>query len=48
MSDVYAEAFYHLVWATKMREQMIEPRLEVLLYAHIRQHVRKWRRLFTR
>ena len=37
MSDVYAEAFYHLVWATKMREEMIKPHMEHLLYPHIRQ-----------
>ena len=34
MSDVYAEAFYHLVWATKMRERMIVPRQEMAAAVH--------------
>ena len=41
MSDVYEEAYYHLVWATKMREPMIVPRMESLLYTYIRQKCRE-------
>lgn len=37
MSDVYEEVFHHIVWGTKNREPMIVPRLETILYAHIRQ-----------
>ena len=41
MSDVYEEAFHHLVWATKRREEMIVPRMESLLYTYIRQKCRE-------
>ena len=37
MSDVYEEAFYHFVWATKQREPMIVPQMESLLHTYIRQ-----------
>ena len=37
MSDVYEEAFHHFVWATKLREEMILPRFESLLYGYLRQ-----------
>ncbi len=32
MSDVYAEAFYHFIWATTRREPMVTERVEALLY----------------
>jgi len=41
MSDVYSEAFHHLVWATKFREPMIVPDMESLLYTYIRQKCRE-------
>ena len=37
MPDVYGEAYYHLIWATRCREEMILPRMEGLLYTYIRQ-----------
>lgn len=39
MSDIYEEDYHHFVWATKIREPMIFPRMEILLYAYIRQKV---------
>jgi len=41
MSDVYEEAYYHLVWATTRREPMVLARTEGLLYAYIRQKCRE-------
>ena len=35
MSDVYAEAFYHLIWATTRREPMVTERVEALLYPYL-------------
>ncbi len=43
MSDVYEEAYHHLVWATKQREPMVAPSVESLLYAHIYQKCREMR-----
>ena len=37
MSDVYQEAYYHIVWATRLRDPMILPRMEGLLFPYIRQ-----------
>lgn len=32
MPDTYTEIYYHLVWATKLREEMIVPEIELTLY----------------
>jgi len=32
MADTYTEIYYHLVWTTKMREEMISPEVEASLY----------------
>jgi putative transposase len=36
MSSVYSELFYHFVWATKEREDLIAPEMEEHLFAYIR------------
>ncbi len=41
MSDVYEESYHHLIWATKMREAMVTPRMESLLHTYIRQKYRE-------
>ena len=41
MSDVYEEAYFHLVWGTTRREPMILPRTEPLLYPYIHQKCRE-------
>jgi len=37
MTDVYQQSYYHVVWATKRREEMVLPRSEALLFSYIRQ-----------
>ena len=37
MSNIYEEAYHHFVWTTKVREPMIVPLIESLLYTHIHQ-----------
>ena len=32
MADTYTEIYHHLVWTTKMREEMITPEVEASLY----------------
>jgi putative transposase len=32
MSDTYTEIYYHLIWVTKLREAMITPEIEPILY----------------
>ena len=32
MADTYTEIYYHLVWTTKMREEMISPEVAASLY----------------
>ncbi len=41
MSDVYEEAYCHLVWATTQREAMILSAMEILLYDYIHQKCRQ-------
>ncbi len=43
MPDVYGEAYYHFIWATTRRAEMIVPRMESLLHAYIRQKCREER-----
>ena len=35
MSDTYTEIYYHFIWATKKREAMIVPEMELSLYKSI-------------
>lgn len=41
MADMYTEIYYHLVWATKMREEMIMPEVAEVLYPCLKAICRK-------